>query len=146
MILDKAISIQRMVGYLQLMENDTDRKWKWEYHLNIFREKPGKSSIQEPHRKHRYVFNVALMLLILNAISSALYAWGPDAVALRATSEYQSLREFYGAVHLLVLVLNFYGIYIAIHRWRQLVYGPFKSSAIQARWLEVLNSDSSMRN
>ena len=34
-ILDKAVSIQRMVGYLQLMESilAPSRGWMWEYHL-----------------------------------------------------------------------------------------------------------------
>ena len=32
-IIDKALSIQRMVGYLQLMESETRKiKWMWEYH------------------------------------------------------------------------------------------------------------------
>ncbi len=38
-ILDKAVSIQRMVGYLQLMESEGSRfLWIWEYDLNLFRE------------------------------------------------------------------------------------------------------------
>lgn len=137
-ILEKAVSIQRMVGYLQLMEQDALKgPWMWEYHLNIFREEPPRVCGSESHRKHTYIRNVALMLLILSIVSSALCVWGPSAIELRQTPTYQSVREVYGAIYLLLGLLNTYGIWLAIHRWRQLVHGGYTTKAIADRWQRV---------
>lgn len=138
-ILDKATSIQRMVGYLQLMESVADRtRWMWEYHLNLFRGLPGTVAGSESYRKHKYVRNVSLILLVLNAFAAALYGWGPTAVELRASEGYNQLREVYGAMHLAVALINVFGFSIAWRRWRQLVHGEFTSTAIRQRWLHVL--------
>lgn len=137
-ILDKALSIQRMVGYLQLMESGlSPRRWMWEYHLNLFREIPPASVGSDAQRKHTYIRNIALMLLTLNLVSSALYFLGPEAVALRAAPSYQSLREIYGAIHLVVIVFNVVGGVVVGRRWWQLVHGDFTSRSIRARWIEV---------
>ena len=117
-ILDKALSIQRMVGYLQLMESGySSRRWMWEYHLDLFREIPSKSVGSDAQRKHTYIRNIALMLLTLNLVGSALYFFGPEAVAMRQEPSYQSLREIYGAIHLIVIVFNVLGAIVAGRRW-----------------------------
>lgn len=140
-ILDKAISIQRMVGYLQIIEREGDgKKLMWEYHLNLFREQRGKSKGSESYRKHKYVRNVSLMLLFLSAILSLLYFFGPEAIELRRSAEYQSLREFYGAIHFSVILLNAFGWFITIRRLIQLIYGQYTSIAIRDRWHKVIDS------
>jgi len=141
-ILDKAVSIQRMVGYLQLMEREElrDTTWMWEYHLNLFRAAPLTSEGSESYRKHGYVLKVAMMLLVLNVIASILYFAGPEAVTLRKSRDFVSVIEFYGFVHALVTVVNLLGFMLAIRRWRQLVNGPYTSKAIRCRWQKVLAS------
>jgi hypothetical protein len=141
-ILDKAISIQRMVGYLQLMESDTTgRRWMWEYHLNRFRGKQGRGIGPDQGRKHNYIRTVALMLICLNIGMTLLYFFGPEAVALRQTPVYEKAREVYGAIDLIVLALNIIGIGTAWRRWLQLVSGMYTSVAIRKQWEEVLNED-----
>lgn len=138
-ILDKAVSIQRMVGYLQLVESEFSKRcWMWEYHLNLFREIPGKNIGSDAQRKHTYIRNIALMLLTLNLVSSALYFFGPEAIDLRKDPNYQNLRELYGAIHLLVIFFNVLGFVVVARRWWQLVHGEYTSRSIRARWLEVL--------
>jgi len=141
-ILEKATSIQRMVGYLQIMEQtESDAHWMWEYHLRHFRECPGKSCGSETHRKHAYVRNVALMLLMLNAVSSGLYFWGPEAITLRASKDFASVSQFYGGVHVIVIALNFVGIFVAGRRLFQLIFGQFTAKAIQERWATVIEQE-----
>jgi len=145
-ILDKATSVQRMVGYLQLMESEGSRyQWMWEYDLNLFREESPKPVGSESYRRHTYIRTVALMLLILSAGSSGLYGFGPEALALRQTPEFGPLREVYGAIHLLVLILNGWGWYISVRRWLQLVHGKFTSGAIRERWLLVIQANQRSR-
>jgi hypothetical protein len=138
-ILDKATSIQRMVGYLQLMESKPNRSgWKWEYHLNKFRGLRTGRAKSDAHRKHKYVRNVSLILFVLNAFAVALYGWGPTAIALRASEGYGEVREVYGAIHVGVVLINLFGVYIALKRWKQLVDGEFTSNAVRKKWLKVL--------
>lgn len=142
-ILEKAISIQRMVGYLQLMEQYTSvRQWMWEYHLNQFREEPGTSEGPESYRKHKYIRNVALMLVILSLVPTLLCILGPNAIELRQSPSYEGLREVYGAIYALLILLNLYGVGIAFRRWKQLVQGEYTSKAIRARWLRVINKSN----
>ena len=138
-ILDKATSIQRMVGYLQLMESKDDQsRWMWEYHLNLFRAESGTSEGKESHRQHKYVRMVAIILLFLNAFSAALYYWGPAALELRASPNYNGIKLVYWALHVAVGLINLYGIWIGWRRWTQMVRGEFTSIAIRKRWLKVL--------
>jgi hypothetical protein len=139
-ILDKAVSIQRMVGYLQLMESypEPHRGWMWEYHLNIFRELPGEPAGTEKHRKHTYIRNVSLILIMLNFVSLALYFWGPEAAALRSTPAYPNFARFLGSVDTAVIGLTLFGTYFAATRIRQLVRGVMTSSAVRKKWISVL--------
>ncbi len=140
-ILDKAISIQRMVGYLQLMESDQNKKtWMWEFHLNKFREIPGRSRGSESFRKHKYIITISSILTLINLLSASLYRWGPSAIALRNSSSYNEVSEFYGAVNFVVLILLAYGVFLAIRRWGQLVFGIYTGRAIRDRWLETINN------
>lgn len=138
-ILDKAVSIQRMVAYLQLMESDQiNGKAMWEFHLYKFREIPGKPQGSEKFRKHSYVVTVSSILLLINFLSGALYRWGPSAVELRSQSDYFQVSEFYGAVNLVVLLLLILGVFLAARRWWQLVFGIYTGKAIRERWLQAI--------
>jgi hypothetical protein len=81
-IFDKAVSIQRKVGYLQLMEEQLGQyNWMWERQLDDFRKAvPERSAFPgDPSRKHSYVKTVGWMLLFLNAICGLLFACAPGA-------------------------------------------------------------------
>lgn len=144
LILEKAVSIQRMVGYLQLMEqNPSGGPWMWEFHLNLFRERPKEECGSESYRKHTYIRNVALMLVILSLVASLLCIWGPNAIELRQSQSYQGLQKVYGVMYALLALLNLYGIGLAIRRWKQLVHGEYTSKAIRERWNKVLNPSES---
>jgi hypothetical protein len=106
-ILDKAGSIQRMVGYLQLMENPSNKfLWMWEFHLRRYRAAPGRSEGFEGFRRHSYVVTVASMLLVLNLLCAALYFRGPircqanveeESVVLACSRARTALKCFPGA-------------------------------------------------
>ncbi len=138
-ILDKAISIQRMVGYLQLVEQgDNGKEWMWEYHLSKFRELKGTWSGAESFRRHSYVLQVSMILLALNVLCASLYFYGPSAKLLRNSSEWSQVSEIYGAVNLVVLILLSVGAVLALRRWFQLVFGQYTGKAILARWLDAI--------
>ena len=139
MILDKALSIQRMVGYLQLMESRyDDYDWMWEYHLNEFRKIAGRSCGRDTFRRHSYVVTVALVLFVIDALCAALYFAGPTSSALRSSPNWSNVAEFYGAVDLVVAVLVLWGLVVTLTRWVQLVFGKFTGAAVEQRWLEAL--------
>jgi hypothetical protein len=138
-ILDKAASIQRMVGYLQLMENDTTRDvWKWEYHLNAFRgfdvQKIESPNEDIEKRKHKYIRNIAIMLLALNVISIFLYGWRSSKLVNSTAVDI--------TMHIIVLVMNLIGIIIFFTKWFGLVHGGHTTTAIKERWLKALASDT----
>jgi hypothetical protein len=81
-IFDKAVSIQRKVGYLQMMEEHLAQYvWMWKRHLDEFRKAvPERAGVSgDPSRKHSYVTTVGWMLLILNAICVLLFVAAPGA-------------------------------------------------------------------
>jgi hypothetical protein len=137
-ILDKALSIQRMVGYLQLMESENNgRRWMWEFHLNKFRERsPKPVSADKAYRKHTYIRNISLMLVILDFAFTALALWGPEGILLSEPTEY---ARIYGALTLAIGLLDVVAVYVAFRRWRELTAGCFTSEAIAGRWREVLS-------
>ena len=140
-ILDKAISIQRMVGYLQLMERKPGMcTWMWEYHLSKFRSLPGKSQGLEGFRRHKYVLTVASMLMTMNVLCAALYYWGPSAKALRTSEDFAQVAEFYGAVNLVVALFVLGGVGVTIGRWCQLMFGKSTGKAIGSRWVEAIEA------
>lgn len=149
MILDKATSIQRMVGYLQLMESRFDEFiWMWEYHLAEFRKVratfAGLASL-EGFRRHSYVVTVATILFVVNILCAGLYRFGPAAINLRSSTRWSELAEFYGAVNLIVMVLLVSGLAIMIYRWGQLMFGRFTGASVRARWLVAIE-DSRRRD
>ena len=78
-VLDKAVSIQRKVGYLQMMDQGFNRRpWRWETDLDNFRTVRGVQWEPARHesRKHSYVTIVASMLAILNLLCAGLCWWG----------------------------------------------------------------------
>ena len=139
-ILDKAISIQRMVGYLQLMESCHDKyRWMWEYQLSIFRATAGRSVGLEGFRRHTYVITVATILFVVNILSAALFFRGPSAIALRASDKWQDVSEFYGAVSVIVFILLTWGVLTTLSRWGQWMFGKFTGEAVRQRWREALD-------
>jgi hypothetical protein len=88
------------------------------------------------------VRNVALILSVLNVFAVALYGWGPSAVSLRAGPNYAGVAELYGALHLVVGVVNLFGVFVALKRWKELVHGEHTSMAVRQRWLEALKDKS----
>ncbi len=140
-ILDKAISIQRMVGYLQIMENNyNDYKWMWEYNLSKFREMPGKSYGKEGFRRHSYILTVAGFLVIINIFCACLYFWGPSASNLRKAANWSDIAEFYGAINVFIIFFVCFGILITLRRWGQLIFGKYTNKAIKERWKQALIS------
>ena len=134
-ILDKALSIQRMVGYLQLMESDhTPRQWMWEYHLNQFRGISVTNGKSDSHRHHTYVRNVALMLFFLTVLSAALYFLGPEMQELRGQPTYSSVAEIYRVVGACIGMVVGFAITLIVGRWWQLVFGAYSSDSIRQRW------------
>ncbi len=139
MILDKALSIQRMVGYLQLMESRYDDfVWMWEYHLNRYRKIAGGSCGPDTFRRHSYVITVALVLLVIDFLCAALYFAGPTSLALRSAPNWSDVAEFYGAVNLVVAALVLWGLAVTFTRWAQLMFGKFTGPAVEKRWLEAV--------
>lgn len=138
-VLDKATSIQRMVGYLQLMESENRARWMWEYHLNIFRALVSpKGCDADAPRKHKYARNIALMLGVLNLFAVALFFFGPGAIEFKKSDEYFRDERTQWALGLIVAAVNLAGFVIAVRRRHQLVRGDHTSAAIRARWLQAL--------
>ena len=139
MILDKALSIQRMVGYLQKMEKfGGESGWMWEYHLGKFRKvQLGDLGKPDSHRQHKYVRNVTLMLLLLSAFSIVLYRWGPEMAALRASSTWPAVAESYGAIFATLVATFGAMLVLAGRRWHQLIWGDYSSDSVRKRWEKV---------
>ncbi len=134
-ILDKAISIQRMVGYLQLMESRKDATiWRWEYHLNIYRGIEGKSMEPEPGRKHKYVTTISLILILLTWLCTYLYFCGPEMLTVKQTVDFRSDFNVHKIFMGIVILMNIGILIISNWRRKQLVSGKYTSKAIRARW------------
>ncbi len=130
-ILDKATSIQRMVGYLQLMENDVAKTiFKWEYHLDIFRGLKAVSAGTENWRKHRYITKISLMLLALSLAAAILFVIKAELYAAYDTLGITVLG-------FIIFLLSF-GIYTFLKTWHQLVKGEYTSKSVRLRWEEAM--------
>jgi hypothetical protein len=132
MVLEKAISVQRKVGYLQLIEQTTDyrdREWSWETDLDRFREKQLPSKDVREAGKHKYVLQVSLLLLFLNGFCAALFFFGPDSRSNTVADGW--INEFC----LLVLVA---GVVLATVQWCSLAYGKNSTPAILRTWKSVV--------
>jgi hypothetical protein len=141
-IMDKALSIQRMVGYLQLMESIQPPAggWMWEYHLNLFRDLKKRRASKEDGDswgKHRYVRNVSLMLMVLNAVFLLLYFFGPETVPLKVSLNHHLLWLW--AIDGLVIALNIFGVCVGGYRLWQLVRGPMSSKGVRKGWKDVFS-------
>jgi hypothetical protein len=134
-IVDKAVSIQRKVGYLQMMERDfTGADWKWETHLDRFRVLRGvywKSS-GGGNRRHSYITSITLMFVILNFLCAGLWWWGP----VSSTRPRQV-----GWLDAFVLVLLCATLYAGFAKRESLVRGENSSDAITAKWDKVLKDE-----
>jgi hypothetical protein len=130
-ILDKATSIQRMVGYLQLMENAKETTvFKWEYHLDIFRGLKGFAAGTENWRKHKYITHISLMLLALSMAAAILFV-----IKSEVYTKYDTLGIT--ALVFIIFLLSF-GIYTFLKRWHQLVKGEYTSKSVRLRWEEAM--------
>lgn len=137
-VLNKSMSIQRMVGYLQLMESDkSNRRWMWEYHLNIYREQSAIPQGPEPSRKHTYVLSVSTMLISVSVLCAALYFWGPSGMKIRQSPSSES-TPFYWAMATVVVGLLVTSVACAAKAWLQLVLWSYTSTAIRTRWEDVI--------
>ena len=138
-IFDKAVSIQRKVGYLQVMEEHLGKyTWMWEKQLDEFRKTvPERAGVLgDPSRKHSYVTTVGLMLLILNVVSLLLFVFAPGAWEWhRANFPWLSLGS--AAVALTVFVTG------AIALWTKrahLIGGRHSGPQILKTWKSVLEN------
>lgn len=136
-ILDKAVSIQRKVGYLQMMEeNFNNFVWMWETQLDDFRKHvPQRAGVPgDPSRKHSYVTTVGLMLLGLNVICVFLYVAGPNALKWHG----DNLPWLTGLSASVALLLLLFGCIAFFVRRRNLVNGRHSGPQIQQTWMNVL--------
>jgi len=132
-IFDKAITIQRKVGYLQKIEQSPKRdNWPWETHLDIYRalpEQPYVVNSADESRKHAYVTSVGLMLITLSAFCASLYFFGPTI---------SSDGRAVGWVDGVIVIILFSSIYFGASKRNSLVSGINCSSAISAKWAEAI--------
>jgi hypothetical protein len=136
-ILDKAVSVQRKVGYLQMMEeNFADYTWMWEKQLDEFRKLvPERAGVRgDPARKHSYVTMVGLMLIILNVICCFLFIAAPGA--------WQWHVENFPGLSLassgIVLLLLLGGVIVFFVKRSQLLDGRHSGPQIRSTWEQVL--------
>jgi hypothetical protein len=142
-IFDKAISIQRKVGYLQLMEEDLQKyDWKWESQLDEFRKAlhssgsvSGGASSEDPPRKHSYVTTVGWMLLILNAVCVLLFIAAPGAWKWHVEN-FPWLSLGSGGIVLTVFVAGATAFRI---KRSQLIGGQHSGPQIRSTWTRVLH-------
>lgn len=133
MVLEKAISVQRKVGYLQMMERTPKpRVWKWETHLDCFRGcRPPRARRKQETHKHTYVLQVAAFLLSLNTFCTALYFFGPGP---------RSEDVADGWIGIFCGVVLAVGFILAFMQWRSLVYGHNSTARILETWNHVLET------
>ena len=113
------------------MEKDTTyRIFQWEYHLNKFRGLKSEKAGSEDWRKHKYIRNISLMLLVLSTASGILFV-----IVSKVFTHYDTLN---GTVFLFMASLLTFGIYIFRKRWRQLVHGEFTSNSVKLRWKRAI--------
>jgi hypothetical protein len=138
MILDKAVSVQRKVGFLQMMEQHwDDYHWMWETQLDSFRGKvPLRPRVGgDPARKHSYVTSVGMMLIGLNVLAALL------ATAATIARSRGILWPFSATTWTLLTVgtvLLVGGLFFLVIRRRQLISGRHSGPAIHETWLIVL--------
>lgn len=136
-IFDKAVSIQRKVGYLQWMEEHLNEyEWMWERQLDEFRRAvPERAGVPgDPSRKHSYVTTVGLILVILNAISCFLFIATP--------SSWKWHIQYFPWLSLLtsVIVLAIFvcGIIIFFLKRSHIIKGRHSGPQISETWRRVL--------
>lgn len=137
---DKAISIQRKVGYLQTIEQHPERTdWRWETDLDAFRALVARdvARVTVPRtecRKHSFVRAIGILLLLLNAFCLALLFFGPyNAVADTVSS---ALEQAY--LRATGIVMLGAGIIISYLKLLSLTRGENSTTYIQAKWELVL--------
>ena len=133
LLIDKAISVQRKVGYLQLVEQNPDHlDWKWETDL-VFRADPDSGKGAAESRKHTYVTTVCGMLFFLNVFCTLLYFFAPFREFPTNPSQGRAL----GWMDAACVVILVSGAAYAWFRRRSLVRGENSTSAILDKWRRV---------
>jgi len=131
LLIDKAISVQRKVGYLQLVEqNPNHPDWRWETDLDKFRADPNPGKCAAESRKHTYVTTVCGMVVFLNVFCTLLYFLGPFSSPLG------DLRTQGWLDVTCVLILGSGALY-AWGKRKGLVRGEDSTSAILDKWQRV---------
>jgi len=134
MVIDKAISIQRKVGYLQIMETHSEKPdWSWESDLDKFRADANEGGGEEESRKHTFATMVSLLLMSLNIFCAALYFFGPGA----ATSADLPHLRHYGWLDAACVLILLGGFAAGWKKRNGLVRGN-NSTAIRNKWLRVM--------
>ncbi|MBI3817108.1 MAG: hypothetical protein HY286_00330 [Planctomycetes bacterium] len=130
-ILNKSKSIQRMVGYLQLMESNMPTLiWKWESHLEKFR--------AGGYRRHAYILNVSFILIVLSLLCLTLYLISPSADIARNSGD-KSAVAFYWLGFSAALFINVIAMGTAFKNWLDLVYLSNSSKETFERWKVTTN-------
>jgi hypothetical protein len=135
-ILEKAVSIQRKTGYLQMMEQGFEEgPWRWETHLDYFRSLRGVKweRSRRESRKHSYVTIVTLMLTVLNLLCAGLCWWDSNA----RTPERQK-----GWLDIVVLILLIAGPVWGFVKRQSLVSGENSTPAIIEKWHTVIREET----
>ncbi len=148
-IFDKAVSFQRKVGYLQIMEESLgEGVWKWESNLDNFRKVDPKNSDDgkkskhdetketDPPRKQSYITTVGTLLVALNCICGYLFSsevnwWYPSTVY---TVQWVNTA--------IIAVLLIYGIGTFMRKRHHLIKGQHSGPQIRKIWESVLEKSS----
>jgi len=145
-IADKAISIQRKVGYVQVMEEGIPLNnsgnfpsvtpWKWESHLEKYR---GSGDVK---RNHSYLSLIGTMLLVLN-----LFCLGFLGIILSEGNLFGVLTEILSLLEpnkknftSAFAVLTFlFGLGFFLIKLCSLIHGKNNSTKIKEKWIEIIN-------
>jgi hypothetical protein len=134
MLIDKAISVQRKVGYLQLIEKNPAKEiWRWETDLDAFRADAVTGEGAKETRKHSYITMVALMLLFLNVFCAALYFFGPDSSSPKTVAQGRA----FGWMDAFCILLLLAGFWVGWSRRDSLIRGNNSTTAIAKKWERV---------
>ncbi|ARN72635.1 hypothetical protein [Oceanicoccus sagamiensis] len=136
-IFDKAVTIQRKVGYLKKIEQNPDISlWRWETDLDNYRGHLAvnyQANLSGESRKHSYVTSVGVMMMVLALFCAGLFYFGPDGAALPLVDNRAA-----GWIDIFVLSVLLSTAYFFCSKRKSLVTGVNCSAAISAKWDMIL--------